>query len=139
MLPYSVLFLIVQLGRHTICRSNLSRKRWNCDVSIVNRYIISDASIVYYIAVTAASANRNSFLTLKRCTINQRKPRVAMRGAIIQKKEQKKNPAMSKTRYQKPTCFDAEFAIKYQTASPVYCTLHSLQSNCVSLCRKSSV
>lgn len=119
-------------------RSNSSRKRWNCDVFLVNRYIILDASIVYYIAVTAALANRNSFLTLNRCTINQSKPRIAMRGAIIQKQKQKKNSSMSKTKCQKATCSDAEFAIKYQTASPVYYTLHSLQSNCVSLCRKSS-
>ena len=63
------------------------------DEQLISCYITSDASIVYYITVTAAKAAYTQFSTMTRRISNQRKLRVAVREAVVQKKKKKrKNP-----------------------------------------------
>lgn len=94
-----------------------------------------DAYIVYYIVVSADAATRNPFSTVTRYATNQGKPRIAMRETVVQKKE-KRNKI---TPFRRPDAKDPlasmlRFAIEYQTAFPVYYTLHSLQDDCVLSC-----
>jgi hypothetical protein len=83
-------------------------KRQGSDERFISRYIMSDASIAYYIAVTAAKATRKPFSSVIRRKANQTEARVAMREAVVQKKKKKQDSFMSKTRCQRSVFFDAE-------------------------------
>jgi hypothetical protein len=107
------------------------------DEYLESHYIMSAASIVYCITVTAAKATQNSSTRL---TIDKMKPRATIREAVVQKKKIKaKIPPCPRPDAKDLLAPMLKLAISDQTASPVYYTLHSLQGIFVSSCRKPSL